>query len=453
MKKQSQLMATLCVLLTAFTQVSCILPVNAQPQLQPVELKPALPEGEAQLDLESEEYTLGPGDTITMTDMTASVDGRPNLSSAVVLPDGTASLYPVGLIRVAGKTLRTLTEEVRLRYAAVAKSPDFVLGISDTRPVEVYVLGEVVNPGRYRSDKDRGDGQLVLSATPFASQNIQAEGAAQPRRSQALDFLLPFSPVAAAAGAAAGVGTIRNRTPAPAQRNRFGGDSARILTPTTLTASTALQLAGGVRETADIRHIQVRRRRQPPLTVNLWALLVEGDASQDVILKPDDVVLVPKGTGTFQAEALGLNASQSRVVKVFGQVRTPGIYELGPQDDVLSIISRAGGFTETAVQRKVILSRKTPSGQSTTLKVSIRKSMRRHDYVGRQPLASGDIVEVKESIIKKVAPRTLTIAATFLSAFMILYASRRIVDRSQPQQVSGSVNLNNAGPLGLPSVF
>lgn len=443
------------VILSAFLSVAVFcapLPLAAQEQLPAVELKPTMPEGETQLDIESDAYILGPGDVISITDMTSSIDGKPNRASAPVLPDGTASIYPIGLIRAGGKSLRTLTEEVRLKYSAIAKSPDFTLGISETRPVEVYVVGEVVNPGRYRSDKDRGDGQLVLSATPFAASNLQTEGNTPQRRSNAVDFLLPFSPVAAAGAAAIGVGSIRPQSSQP-QRNRYGGDSARILSPTTLTATTALQLAGGVKETADIRHIQVRRRKHPPQVVDLWAILVEGDVAQDVILKSEDVVVVPKGTAAFQAEALGLNASQSRVVRVFGAVRTPGIYELAPQDDVLSIISRAGGFTETAIQRRVTLSRKQPTGQTTTLKVSIRKSMRHRDYAGRQPLVSGDVVEVRESFIKKTAPKTLTIAATFLSAFLILYFSRRIVDESQPRQQQATVNLNNAGPLGLPSVF
>ncbi len=419
----------------------------AQTQLPPVELRPALLDAEN----EAEEYRLGPGDILSITDMTPSTDGHPVTSTAQVLPDGTASIFPIGLMRVAGKTLRALTEDARQRYLAIAKSPDFVIGLAQTRPVEVYILGEVVNPGRYRGDGDRGDSPLTLSAVPFSGAG-DTNQTATPHKSKVLDYLLPFSPAAAVIGAA----TSSASAPVPvAQGKRYGGNTARILTPTTLTAITALQLAGGVKETADIRHIVVRRRGQSALSVDLWAVLVDGDASRDIVLKPDDVVVVPKGNTPFQAEALGLTASQSRVVRVFGGIRQPGIYELSPQDDVLSIISRAGGFTPAAVQGKVWLSRKLANGQVRTQKVSIPRSMKHYDYVGRSPLASGDIVEVKESIVKKVAPTGLTIGATFLSAFMILYFSRRIVDKSQPnqQQSSGTLTQTNGGPLGLPSVF
>lgn len=427
--------------------------VLAQQQLPTVDLQPALPEGRPTLDLDSDEYILGPGDVLSITDVTSSVDGRPTTSSAVVLPDGTASIYPIGLIRARGKTLRTLTEEVRIRYQAIAKNPEFILGLSQTRPVEVYVLGEVVNPGRYRGDKDRGEGsgQLLLSAVPFAGPSGQTTPVPR-QRSNALDYLLPFSPVTAALGSAAGVGGAPPATPTSG-RTRYS-DAARILAPTTLTCITALQLAGGVKETADVRHVQVRRKGQPAMEVDLMGLLVDGNAASDVVLKPEDVVLVPKGSAPFKAEELGLVASQSRVVRVFGSVRVPGIYELAPQDDVLSIISRAGGFTETAVTRKVWLSRKLADGRTITSKVSIRRSMRHFDSVGRKPLVSGDVVEVKESIVKKTAPRTLTIAGTFASAFLILYASRRIIDKSQPNNSSGgTLTQTNGGPLGLPSVF
>lgn len=438
--------------LVVATLLAGLAPVCAQPQLPSVDLKSTLPEGNPTLDLNSDEYTLGPGDVLSITDVTSSIDGRPVTSTSVVLPDGTASVYPIGLVRVRGKTLRTLTEEVRLRYQAIAKDPEFILGLSQTRPVEVYVLGEVVNPGRYRGDKDRGDGsgQLLLSAVPFAGPSGQTTPTPR-QKSNALDFLLPFSPVGAALGAAVGAGS----TPAAPQasgRTRYS-DSARVLAPTTLTCITALQLAGGVKESADIRHVQVRRKGQPPVEVDLMGLLVDGNASNDVVLKPDDVVLVPKGSVPFQAEQLGLVASQSRVVRVFGGVRVPGIYELAPQDDVLSIVSRAGGFTETAVTRKVWLSRRMGNGRTLTSGVSIRRSMKNPDYVGRKPLVSGDVVEVKESLVKKTAPRALTIAGAFMSAFLILYFSRRIVDKSQPQQSSSTLTQNNAGPLGLPSVF
>lgn len=428
-------------------------PVCAQQQLPSVDLKPALPEGSPTLDLNSDEYTLGPGDVVSITDVTSSIDGRPVTSTSVVLPDGTASLYPIGLVRARGKTLRTLTEEVRIRYQAIAKDPEFILGLAQTRPVEVYVLGEVVNPGRYRGDKDRGEGagQTLLSAVPFAGPSGQT--APTPRtKSAALDYLLPFSPVAAGIGAAIGAGGGGSPAQTPMGRTRYS-DTARVLAPTTLTCITALQLAGGVKETADIKRVQVRRKGQPPIEVNLLGLLVDGDASNDVVLKPDDVVIVPKGTAAFKAEELGMVASQSRVIKVFGAVRVPGIYELAPQDDVLSIVSRAGGFTDTAVTRKVWLSRKLTDGRTITSKVSIRRSMKNFDYVGRRPLVSGDVVEVKESIVKKTAPRTLTLVGAFASAFLILYFSRRIVDKSQPNQGSSTLTQNNAGPLGLPSVF
>lgn len=426
-------------------------PVFSQ-ELKPVELKPALPEGEAVLATDSDEYILGAGDVLSMIDMTASADGKPVQTTAPVLPDGTASIYPIGLIKAGGKTLRVLTEEVRQRYSSVARSPDFIIGIAHLRPVEVYVVGEVINPGLYRSEIDSGSRQIMLSATPFSGPGVQPAPKA-PSGSSILDFLAPFSPVAAAGAAAAGVGAAPLAAQPRPNRN-LGGDVAKIQAPTTMTTITAIQLAGGVKETADIRHVQVRHRNKVTKEVDLWSILVEGDAGADQLLAAGDVVVVPKGSTQFKAEALGLTASQSRVVKVFGGVKSPGIYELSPQDDVLSVISRAGGFTETAIQSKVWLSRKMPDGKQRHLKVSIRKSMKHHDVQGRSPLASGDIVEVRESMVKKVAPRALTIGATFFSAFMILYLSRRIVDQSQPQQVGGGgITQTNGGPLGLPSVF
>ncbi|MBY0359189.1 MAG: SLBB domain-containing protein [Candidatus Obscuribacterales bacterium] len=394
--------------------------------------------GKAESDFEKseDEYVLGPGDEITVMDPSLGIDGQPYVNTSVIGPDGMITIYPVGLIKAAGKTLRQLTQEVDKKSEVLLKKPEMVLVLSKTRPIEVYVLGDVLNPGLYRSMADQKD---QGSSDNNQGQNNQTQ-------QQSLSML--------GTGGQSGGG------------GKGGGGQTMLLQnygsltpeskpgPTTLTALTAIQQAGGVRETADIRHIRVRRGGSKKIiNFNLEELLINGDESQDVLLQPGDTVMVPRGGEDFAAEYFGLAAHKRRVVRIFGSVKFPGVYALQPNDDVLSVIARAGGFSDDAYTWRVTLSRVDRKGHFVARKISVKKSIKDQNYIGRVPLASGDVVQVHANYIKKVSPRASTIAATFASAFFILFLSRRIVDQSNPNTNNSSLNSNNAGPLGLPSVF
>lgn len=348
-------------------------------------------------------YVLGPGDQIAVIDSSVLQDGQPLVSYANILPDGTTSIYPIGIITAAGKTLQQLTEEINQKSQSVIKSPQFVIALARARLTNIYVLGSVLNPGRYRNSPAAATG------------GARAAGTAAPANG--------YAPRFSESGRFTGTqltGGIAVNTAAPTNNDL-------------LTVLTAIQLAGGVRETADIRRIQVRHGKGATAkTVDLWKLLIEGAEDQDILLQDGDVVFIPTGGNAFDAELLGQASDQNRPVRVFGAIKTPGIYNLGPHDDMLSIIARAGGFTSTAQTHSVVLSRIDRDGKIETRRVSIPKSMKNGQYIGRVPVRPGDIVDVKTSHLKEALPRTALVAGTFMSAFMILYLSRIIVDNSQP---------------------
>lgn len=390
-----------------------------------------------------DEYRLGPGDVITIMDPSSSLDGLPYVNSTTVAPDGTVSIYPIGLLSASGKTLRQLTEEVNKKCEPILRKPNLVLVLSQTRPVEVYVLGDVLNPGLYRSNDQPG-------GSSGSSSSNQSSGSSPPGTGGG-NLMMPAGGSTKGSSGSSMAGVVVQNF-GPTVSNPAPG-------PSTLTALTALQLAGGVRETADIRHIKIRRATSKKTTeFNLEELLLNGEIAQDVVLRPGDTIMVPKGGENFAAELFGNAASQRRLARIFGSVKSPGVYQLMPNDDVLSLIARAGGFSDDAYTWRVTLSRTDRNGRFIAKKISMKKSIKDKNYIGRVPLMSGDVVQVHANYIKKAAPRTLTICGALTSAFIILFLSRRIVDQSNPSSSSsssssGSLNSNNAGPLGLPSVF
>jgi len=76
---------------------------------------------------------------------------------------------------------------------------------------------------------------------------------------------------------------------------------------------------------------------------------------------------------------------------VWGQVRSPGAYSLGGNPDLLELLSAAGGPTQYADVRHVVLVRATTQKQ---IKVDLKKMLTAGQVV---PLSPGDVVMVPNS--------------------------------------------------------
>jgi polysaccharide biosynthesis/export protein len=108
------------------------------------------------------------------------------------------------------------------------------------------------------------------------------------------------------------------------------------------TITTALFASGGVKPIGSLRNIQLKRDGKTVRQFDLYDLLMRGDSSNDINLKPGDVVFIP---------AVGPTASAQ------GEVRRPAIYELKGNTDVAELVEMAGGFTTDADSSKASLAR------------------------------------------------------------------------------------------------
>lgn len=175
------------------------------------------------------------------------------------------------------------------------------------------------------------------------------------------------------------------------------------------TVTQAIQAAGGITQTADIRNIEVRRQRrgigEEVIRVNLWAFLESGDLSQDMSLRDGDTLVVPRATSVTAAESTFLSAAnfspESIKVNVVGEVKDPGSIELQPNASLNQAILAAGGFSPTRARTsRVYLIRLNPDGTTTRQQVeidlssgvseTINPALRNNDIivVGRSDLAS-----------------------------------------------------------------
>jgi polysaccharide export outer membrane protein len=93
----------------------------------------------------SDLYTLGPGDTLTLTFLDPELKG---VGGAVtVLPDGTAVLPLVGSAQLSGLTIGQATRWLTSLYQKQVVRPELLLSLRTARPTKVTVIGEVLKPG------------------------------------------------------------------------------------------------------------------------------------------------------------------------------------------------------------------------------------------------------------------------------------------------------------------
>lgn len=95
------------------------------------------------------------------------------------------------------------------------------------------------------------------------------------------------------------------------------------------TVLHGLLAAGGAMPEGDLRRIELRREGQPPLVIDAYKLLAEGEKTQDPQLQPGDILHIPAAKGFFA---------------VAGNVRRPSIYHLAEGMTVADAMRLAGGI-------------------------------------------------------------------------------------------------------------
>lgn len=119
---------------------------------------------------EPSDFTLGPEDILKVT-----VWKSPDLSGEVMIrPDGTITLPLIGDVSAAGLTANVLAKRISERLTEYVSSPVVTVQVKEVNSYFIYVLGEVVKPGKYplKSYANVMQGiSLAGGFAPFANKN------------------------------------------------------------------------------------------------------------------------------------------------------------------------------------------------------------------------------------------------------------------------------------------
>ncbi|MGB3297883.1 MAG: SLBB domain-containing protein [Phormidesmis sp.] len=192
--------------------------------------------------------------------------------------------------------------------------------------------------------------------------------------------------------------------------------------------SQLISTAGGITQTADLSQVLVRRPlangEQQVVTVNLLALIKDGDLSQDVILRDGDAVFIPTSLVPLENSALIADASFASDatgpinVAIVGEVYRPGPYTLqsgstrignagtpgatngadsrsgGSPTTVTRAIQAAGGIKPQADIRKVQVVRPTRAGTPQVFEADLWQLLNTGNLQQDAVLQEGDTVFV-----------------------------------------------------------
>lgn len=350
----------------------------------------------------SENYLLGPGDIIQVGFFNVpEYSGQHRIST-----DGFINLPLVGRVAVQGMTLGQASDAIAARYASELRSPIVSIDVVQQRPVQIAIAGEIQQPGLYSIPVQGTDyprlfqvlqqaggltqaadlkqvevrrwglngTQSVVKVDLLAllqhgdiSQNIFLQDGDSIMIPSATDVdraalnQLSVSNLRANANQPIDIAIVGEiNQPGPYQ---LGGGGTQV------TAIQALQEAGGITPSANLREIQLRRQTrqggEQVFNINLWEALQVGDLSQDIVLQQGDTLVVPTATDNAIADITTIASSSLSTgtiqVNVIGEVESPGALQVRANTSFNQALLAAGGFNNRA-NPEATLVRFNPNG-------------------------------------------------------------------------------------------
>lgn len=170
------------------------------------------------------------------------------------------------------------------------------------------------------------------------------------------------------------------------------------------TAFNALYIAGGPGKNGSFRNIELIRDNKVIRQIDIYKFLVNGDQSDNVGLKDNDVIRIPVYNNRITIE---------------GEVKRPGIFEMKNNETFADALSFASGFSDEAYTAAVNVIQKT----NKEYKV---KDLTQDEFSAYNPLP-GDVFKISK-ILNRYSNRIKIQGAVFRPAIYSFSEGMRIKD-------------------------
>jgi polysaccharide export outer membrane protein len=240
---------------------------------------------------------------------------------------------------------------------------DYLIGRGDVLEVSVWGIPEMS-----RSVIVRPDGKVTLPAVGDILADKMAPEALGKKIATAMKEYIK-QPVVTVS-----VEQIRN--------NRVyvtGGNVSRVFDMTSQITLLKLLSELGDLSNADLRRAYLSRKGQK-IPSDIYALYFEGDLTQEVVLKAEDIIFIPSNV--------------NNIIYVLGAVVNPQPIHYTEGMRALDAVLGAGGFTEFAKEDSITIIKKDKS----KIKIDLKKVLKGKDVEDNVALSPGDYVIIEESM-------------------------------------------------------
>lgn len=266
-----------------------------------------------------------------------------------VLNDGTIPLPLIGNVYLNNLSIEQASKIIEKKYSAQLLRPELHITIKTPRPKLVSVIGEIERPGIYSLTTNE---KSILDGGPQITNN--------------------------------GLPTVVD----------------------------AIQKAGGITQSADLKKVIVIRRlpgikkEHKKTEINLLNLIFEGDHEQNLFLFDGDVIKITKAEKIPEniMNIAQANLSPSTIkVRVIGQVSNPGEIILTANTPLVQAVLSAGGTLPWKGNKgNITLLRVNKNGTVTKKKYKIDLNANVSD-TNNPPLKDRDIVYVRSTVLNNIS--------------------------------------------------
>ncbi len=320
-------------------------------------------------EIQNDVYILGPGDQIAITILGTDFEKGEYL----ILNDGSLSLPLAGDFYLNGKTISQAKQEIIERLKEQILEPKVSIILTNPRPISVFVLGEVNNPGIYNL-------AFFDDSNNLNTINIGVQG-------------LP-------------------------------------------TFVSAIKSAGGITQNANLKEVELLRllpgnkNEYKKTRLNLLDLIFEGKKQNNPYLFDGDIIKF-KQANKLYSEKINIISNNNLTpntieVSVIGEVKNPGIINIDKNTSLFQSILKAGGPENIRYSKaNVDLFRVNRNGSAShrKFKIDFKKGISKDNPT----LKNGDVIRVRRNLLAKSSD-TLGAVTNPLQGVITLWSLFRIID-------------------------
>ena len=166
----------------------------------------------------------------------------------------------------------------------------------------------------------------------------------------------------------------------------------------------AVQIAGGPSSNSSFRNIELIRNGTVISKLDLYEFMVSPNQKSNVTISNNDIIRIP----TYKNQ-----------IRLRGEVKRPGIFELKQGESLDDLINYASGFTSNAYTDEVKISQKTDN--QFRLK-EVKKQM-----FGSYYPSDGDIIDIGK-ILSKYENRVSVVGAVYRPGYFSLFDGMKVSD-------------------------